>query len=127
MKKYLILMILACTAAACGHTLQSSRQQQQTAQGEAPKPEQSLCGGYTEQRALTDDERQLFEEVTRGLDGIDYTPESVATQVVAGINYRFICTAKTLTPKPETYQTEITVYKPLPGQGDPKITQIRRL
>lgn len=116
-------------ATACGHT-QTTTQQQQPAMEEnveIVQEKQSLSGGFTEQRDLTEDETLLFDKVTEKLVGVKYTPESVATQVVAGINYRFICTAKTLTPKPETYQTEITVYKPLPGQGDPKITEIRRL
>lgn len=127
MRKYLILLVVVCTVSACGHTARTGRQQQQKEVAEAQKTAQPLCGGYTGQRALTDDERQLFEDVTRELDGVGYVPESVATQVVAGINYRFICTAKTVTRRPETYQAEITVYKPLPGQGDPKITAIKRL
>lgn len=52
------------------------------------------------------------------MTGVSYTPESVATQVVAGTNYRFICTAKTATPGPETYEAEIIVFQPLPGQGE---------
>ena len=59
--------------------------------------------------------------------GVSYTPESVATQVVAGTNYRFICTAKTATPGPETYEAEIIVFQPLPGQGEAKIAKITRL
>ena len=55
------------------------------------------------------------------------TPESVATQVVAGTNYRFICTAITATPGPETYEAEIIVFQPLPGQGEAKIAKITRL
>lgn len=127
MKTHLILMVLACTTAACGHTQRNGQQRFQATHEDASKPAQPLSGGYTEQRALTDDERLLFGEVTREMDGADYVPESVATQVVAGTNYRFRCKVKTLTPKPETYRAEITVFKPLPGQGDPRITQISRL
>ena len=42
-------------------------------------------------------------------------------------NYRFICTAKTATPGPETYEAEIIVFQPLPGQGEAKIAKITRL
>ena len=48
-------------------------------------------------------------------------------QVVAGTNYRFVCKAKTVTPNPETYRAEVIVFKPLPGQGEAKITKITRL
>lgn len=125
MKKYLILLAAACTTAACGHTSKTG-QHQQPATVETPTPARTV-GSYTEQRALTQDERDLFERVTRELAGVKYTPESVATQIVAGVNYRFICKAETITWEPETYQAQITVYQPLPGQGAPKITEIKRL
>ena len=51
------------------------------------------------------------------MTGVSYTPESVATQVVAGTNYRFICTAKTTTPGLETYEAEIIVFQPRAGAG----------
>lgn len=86
-----------------------------------------LTGGYTQQRSLDDRERELFRQVTHGITGVSYTPESVATQIVAGTNYRFVCTAKTATLHPETYKAEVIVFQPLPGRGDPKITSIKRL
>ena len=86
-----------------------------------------LCGGYTGQRPLEASDRELFRRATTGMTGVNYTPESVATQVVAGTNYRFVCKAKTVTPNPETYRAEVIVFKPLPGQGEAKITKITRL
>ena len=75
-----------------------------------------MCGGYTRQRPLEASDRELFRRATAGMTGVSYTPESVATQVVAGTNYRFICTAKTA-----------IVFQPLPGQGEAKIAKITRL
>ena len=86
-----------------------------------------MCGGYTGQRPLQEQEQQLFRRVTDKLVGVRYTPESVATQVVAGTNYRFVCTAETIAPEPETFRAEVTVFQPLPGQGEARITEIRRL
>ena len=86
-----------------------------------------MTGGYTEQRPLSEQEQALFHQLMQGLTGVAYTPESVATQVVAGINYRFVCKARTVTLDPETYQAEVTVYQPLPGQGEARITSIKRL
>ena len=52
--------------------------------------EKHLCGGYTEQREPSEDEMTLFRQATAGID-TTFTPLSVATQVVAGLNYKFWC------------------------------------
>ena len=49
-----------------------------------------LCGGYTGQREPTEEEFALFRHVTGSGDTV-YTPLSVSTQVVAGLNYKFWC------------------------------------
>lgn len=51
------------------------------------KPEM-LCGGYTQQHELSEEDLVVFRNVLG--DG-SFTPLSVATQVVAGLNYRFWC------------------------------------
>ena len=84
-------------------------------------------GEWTARRPLTSEDLQVFEQATRGLCGVKYTPLEVATQVVAGINYRFVCLAETVTAVVKRYHAEITVFKPLPGQGDVSITEITRL
>lgn len=103
---------------ACGGPAKRAEKQQEKT---------NLCGGYTQQRPLEVSERELFRQVTAGMTGVSYTPESVATQVVAGTNYRFVCKAKTVTADPETYEAEIIVFKPLPGRGEAKISKITRL
>ena len=76
-----------------------------------------LCGGYTAQRELSDEEKALFNEVAAS-SAEGFVPVSVATQVVAGINYKFIC-------KGPSDETEIiTIYKPLSGQA--RITSIEK-
>ena len=52
--------------------------------------EKTLCGGYTAQRELTEEEMALFRSVT-GTGDMTFTPLSVSTQVVAGLNYKFWC------------------------------------
>lgn len=123
MKKILILSVFALFTAACGRT-QSAPATSREAQSE---DKELLCGGYTNQRPLGPEEKVLFETLTAGLSGVAYTPESVATQVVAGTNYRFICSAKTAIPEPQTYRAEITVFKPLPNRGEPCVTGIKRI
>lgn len=82
---------------------------------------QQLCGGYTGQREPTDEEMEIFRSVT-GTGDIVFTPLSVSTQVVAGTNYRFYCRFEDTSDK--YGYCWITIFKPLPGRGEPKLTSI---
>ena len=46
---------------------------------------------------------------------VGYVPTLVATQVVAGTNYRFTATATPVYPNAESYKVYVYVYKPLQG------------
>lgn len=130
MKKIVFLTLAAALFSACGVQKHNAAKQQ-----EKSKPEQTMettrtdrmNGAYTAQRPLNDEEKELFETVMAEYVGVKYTPESVATQVVAGTNYRFICTAEPLTRDPQTFKAEITIFQPLPSQGEARITNIKRL
>lgn len=76
-----------------------------------PKP---MCGAYTQQRDLTPEELNLFRHT---LKDDRYTPVSVATQVVSGINYRFFC-------KGPDGDVIVTIYKPL--HDAPRVTEMSR-
>lgn len=78
-----------------------------------------LCGGYTEQHELSDEDLALFRKV---LGETPYSPLSVATQVVAGLNYRFWCRYDNGTENSPGH-CFITVYQPL--QGDPVISKVQ--
>ena len=89
---------------------------------------QQLCGGYTQQREPTDEEMEMFKFVT-GTGDIVYTPLSVSTQVVAGTNYRFYCrfedTGDGIADDNDKYgYCWLTIFKPLPGQGVPRLVSI---
>lgn len=86
----------------------------------------SVVGGYTSQRSITDDEREMFDRAVAEIEDIEYTPRSVATQVVAGTNYRFVCKARETVKGGKRFDAVIVIYKPLPGQGEPRITSIER-
>lgn len=73
---------------------------------------ETLCGGYTAQREISAEELEMFKKATTEMEE-ELTPLSVATQVVAGINYRFVCTDCT-----------ITIFKPL--KGEPVVSGIDR-
>lgn len=124
--KTLLVLFAATAMTACGGQVRTAEKETEKKM-EKQTESAVMTGGYTQQKPLGDQERELFRQVTHGMTGVSYTPESVATQIVAGTNYRFICTAKSATLNPETYQAEVIVFKPLPGRGEPKITSIKRL
>jgi len=78
----------------------------------------NLCGGYTAYRTLDEQEVKLFCETYKG--DIELEPYKVATQVVAGTNYRFKCKD----PQKKIYI--VTIYQPLPGQGDAEVTSVEK-
>lgn len=88
-------------------------------------PHFPLIVGYTEPREPTEEEFQLFSTLYQTNDTTSkeeredwptLTPELVATQVVAGINYAFYC-------KDENGKCyTVIIYRPL--QGDASITSV---
>ncbi len=85
-----------------------------------------MPGGWTKYRDLTSEDKAVFDEALEGLIGVNYTPNSVATQVVAGVNYRFKCTATLHRPSGDTeWEVIIVIYKPL--EGAPHIIEIVRV
>lgn len=68
-----------------------------------------VVGGYTKQRNLTKEDKQIFKKTYKGKDKL--TPLSVSTQVVNGTNYRFVCK-----DKHGRYVT-VVIYKSLSHQG----------
>ena len=85
--------------------------------------EPHIVGGYTEDRAVTDEDMAVFDQAMDGLVGVIYEPTLVATQVVAGLNYRFTATATGVYPGAEPYQVHIVIYKPL-GGAPAELTEI---
>jgi len=78
-----------------------------------------FCGGYTEQHELSDEDLVLFRKL---MGEAPFTPLSVATQVVAGLNCRFWCRYDDGTENSPGH-CFITVYQPL--QGEPVISKVQ--
>lgn len=74
--------------------------------------EDVLVGGYSEYRALTEEDRAFFDKVMKGSIGENFTPLSVATQVVSGTNYDFACVTK------DNFPVHVIIFKPLPCYED---------
>lgn len=90
----------------------------------APAPSEQISGGYTADRALTAEDKAIFDEVMKDIMGVGYTPTLVATQVVSGINYRFTCDAEVIVPDGEKYTAYVVIYAPL--EGKPELTSIEK-
>lgn len=123
--KQLILMILALamllSMAACG---QKSKQTAETVQ----RAEETLAGGWThpEDTAITDEARAAFDKALEGFTGVAYEPVAlIGTQVVAGMNYCFLCKATTVYPGAQPREALVYIYADL--QGNAEITDIVNL
>ncbi len=77
------------------------------------------AGGWSEFHSLTKEEKALFNEVMGNIVGVSYKPIVVATQVVNGMNYCFICRATSATNPPEEFNTEIYIFQPSGRGGKP--------
>jgi len=84
-----------------------------------------LVGGYSEDRDLTEEDMAVFERAMSGLTGVVYEPIRVATQIVAGTNYRFTCTTTVVAPDAEPYTAFIYIFQPS-GDREPEIISIER-
>lgn len=104
-----VLGLVACSAP------NKSKPVEETVEAEAPAKPKPMCGAYSEQRKPTEEEVAMFNGV---MTEQGYTPNTVATQVVAGLNYRFYCTA------PDGADCIVTIYKPL--QGAPSLSSISK-
>lgn len=70
-----------------------------------------LCGGFTPMRQVSAEEAALFQQATRGTAAEGLVPEAVATQVVAGTNYRFRAR------QADGARFEVRIFEPLPCHG----------
>lgn len=91
---------------------------------EAGKTDEMLVGGYSEQRPLTAEDSAAFAEATKDYAYLSLKPLSVATQIVAGTNYLFVCEMKAF-GGPAT-QTNVKIFKPLPGQGAAELIVVEK-
>lgn len=78
-----------------------------------------LVGAYGNYEKVTTEEVALFEEAIKAYDTtLRLKPKKVCKQVVAGLNYQFLCVDA------DKKEHTVIISKPLPGQGDPRVTSI---
>lgn len=88
------------------------------------KEKEVMVGGWSPYHPLTPKDRAVFDEAMKGFVGVKYTPNTVSTQVVAGTNYRFKCTAS-MPPSEVVWEAIVEIFQPL--KGSPYVTGIVRL
>lgn len=126
MKRLAFILAAVLVIAGCGNSNNGSTSNENGAENVETNKE-NLVGAFGEQRDITEEEMEMFRSVTEG-DGINvYTPLSVSTQVVAGTNYKFYCRLSDENAENNPSHCWLTIYKPLPGQGEPKVTSVEKV
>jgi hypothetical protein len=89
-----------------------------------PPPNGPITGGWTPYSCSISPEAQnVFNTALKGLLGVNYTPLTFSTQLVAGTNYSFFCNKKGVYPNAPNEAVIIDIFAPL--QGSPHITSIK--
>lgn len=81
-----------------------------------------IPGGWFGFHDVSAADNTVFSAAMSGLVGVRYEPLQVTTQVVAGMNYCFLCKATVVVPDAHPYPALAYIYQPL--TGDPHITSI---
>lgn len=74
---------------------------------------------------LSAEAHNVFKAALEGFTGVSYTPLAVATQVVAGTNYCYLCKGEVIVPGLPQIAALVYIYQPL--EGAPHITEISRI
>ena len=124
MKKLIYLVIpvvLLSLVLLAGCTQQNANQSPQAEDSQVD--DSQLVGAFGEDRALTAEDRAVFDEAMEGLMGVSYEPLLVSTQVVAGLNYRFTAEATVVAPDAQPTKVFIYIFQPL-GDEPPELVEI---
>jgi len=132
MNRILAILALAAATFMVAACVQGSDKHSSADQNAEQK--EIKCGGYTDWREVSEEEMAIYRtaldayladkevcteegcslpEEYKALD--DAEPTAVSTQVVAGMNYKF-----------RSDVAIVTVFCPLPGQGDPEVSEVEK-
>lgn len=75
-------------------------------------------GAYSDMEKVQAEDLRVYEEARKSDEVLDMKPVKVSRQVVAGMNYRFLVKAK------DGSEHIVTIFSPLPGRGDPRMTSL---
>jgi len=88
----------------------------------APAPSVKVAGGWSVNSEfsgiISNEATDAFNAAMEGLVGVDYTPCAVlATQLVSGTNYAFLCNGTAVVPNAPSKWYIVTVYQDLKGKA----------
>lgn len=122
MKKILVVLLaifMVTSLVACSDKDNEEETKPEEEVKEVIEDDGEIVGGYTESedKAITDELKEIFDKAMEGYVGNNFEPiELIGTQVVAGINYKFLCKAS------DESQKIVTIYKDL--EGNCEITDV---
>lgn len=122
MKKILVVLLaifMVTSLVACSDKNNEEETKPEEEVEEVIEDDGEIVGGYTESedKAITDELKEIFDKAMEGYVGNNFEPiELIGTQVVAGINYKFLCKAS------DESQKIVTIYKDL--EGNCEITDV---
>lgn len=115
--------VLAVSLAACGN---KATTEETVNEGDVEQEAQQLDGGWEVSdeavtSLLSDEQAEIFQKAVGEMLGVDYEPVAViGQQVVAGMNYAYLCKTTVVTADPQPEWAVVVIYAPL--DGDPSFT-----
>lgn len=76
-----------------------------------------IPGGWTVHDTISAEDLEMFNNIVKGLVGVKYEPIKVATQLVNGTNYCFICKSVLISQDLREGIAKVSIYKPLQGEA----------
>ena len=75
-----------------------------------------MVGAWSEFRSLTEEDKEVFDRAMKGLRGVTYEPLLVSQQVVAGLNFKYVCNATLVIKEPITSLKMVHIFKSLENE-----------
>lgn len=125
MKKVLAIILaamMALTLMACKKEVNEVTEDNKETEAAEETAEKSAGGwnvyGDNEETEMPEEAKEAFDKAMEGMTGAKYQPIAyLGNQLVAGMNYRYLCTTTLVTQQPVTKLTVVTVYKDLEGNA----------
>lgn len=120
-ERILLSIVVVMVGLGCTNEANKSKMEEcQMSQNVVPSySEKRMVGAYSDLREMTEEERQLFFDTYK--EDLKLNPLQVATQVVSGMNYAFICEDET------GNQFRVVIYKPIGRASDLRVTSVDTL
>lgn len=125
-----VLALAPLTGCAGSQIASESASDQATEQTDEQSTEETeaVVGGWAMNEkpavVLSTEEQEIFAKASAGYTGVELEPVTVlATQLVSGTNYAYLCIATTETANPTTYWVLAVVYNNL--EGNATVTSVK--